>query len=368
MLFSTVSAASRSHRGCYTTTINPLLFSLLLFFTISSTRYHQVHAAASRLLNEGGCLAQDNECGPNRPCPSGECCSQFGWCGADGPSFCGECCQSNCYAAMSGGGGEIATTSYSQQQQQQQQQSQEAAALNDPEGTSAFLPTVITTPSRPSSTTTSTTTSYNDKVKEALLTIYSTCNGRNWERKSNWASDTLSPCTWEGITCSSSSSSSSSSTSNYEVIEISLRSNNMVGTFPTAQVFNNIPTLTALSLEGNTDLLFSFTGGVTQPTKLQSLDISKTKFNSFTGVNVHFTQLKEVYAGRAVGLIGTFPSELLDISQLQVLDLSFNHMTGELPRDIGVFWGNMQNLVLQNNQFMGLIPDSIEYCTTRQST
>ena len=170
----------------------------------------------------------------------------------------------------------------------------------------------------------------------------------------------MSPCTWEGITCSSPSSSSSSS-SNYQVIEISLRSNNMVGTFPTSTVFNNIPTLTALSLEGNTDLLFSFTtgGGVTQPTKLQSIDISKTKFNSFEGVNVHFTQLKEVYAGRA-GLIGSFPSELLDISQLQVLDLSFNHMTGELPRDIGVFWGNMQNLILQNNQFMGLIPDSIE--------
>mmetsp|Transcript_646 Transcript_646/g.1577 ORF Transcript_646/g.1577 Transcript_646/m.1577 type:complete len:1204 (+) Transcript_646:150-3761(+) len=251
-----------------------------------------------------GCVAQDNECGPTKgPCVTGECCSQFGWCGTEGASFCGECCQHNCDA-----------TSSSVQSQ--------AAVIN---------PT--------------------DVAKNALLSIYIECDGRNWEHKEHWASDSIPLCTWEGITCSATG----------EIIEINLRTNGLTGGFPTKEVFDGIPSLTALSLEGNDDLMFSFMG-VDKVTKLESLDVSKTKFNSFDGVNLYFTQLKEVYAARC-GLTGSFPPALLDISRLERLDLSFNQMMGELPADIGIFFSKMQVLFLHDNQFSGMLPDSLDNMT-----
>jgi len=247
-----------------------------------------------------GCVAQDNECGPTKgPCVTGECCSQFGWCGTDGDAFCGECCQYDCDATPS-----------------------------SVQAQGAITPA--------------------DVAATALLKIYEQCNGRNWEHKDNWASENVPLCTWEGITCSDSG----------EIIEISLRTNGLTGEFPTKEVFDGIPSLTALSLEGNDDLMFSFSG-VDKVTKLESLDVSKTKFNSFDGVNLYFTQLTEVYAARC-GLTGSFPSALLDISRLERLDLSFNHLMGELPTDIGIFFSRMEVLFLHDNQFSGMLPDSLD--------
>jgi Leucine-rich repeat (LRR) protein len=309
--------------------------ALLIFLIAASSSIDDAYAHA--IINEGrslpinnldvimstpfarelfnGCISQDNECGPTKgPCVTGECCSQFGWCGSDGDAFCGECCQWNCAAAVSGGGGG---------------------------GVIQSSPSAVQTP------TTGTTVIPTGGPKYALLQIYSQCNGRNWERKEFWASDTVPPCTWEGVTCSPSG----------DIIEISLRSNGLTGEFPTKEVFSEIASLTALSLEGNDDLMFSFVG-VERVTNLESLDVSKTRFDSFDGVNLYFTQLKEVYAGRC-GLTGPFPAALLDISRLQRLDLSFNHMTGELPADIGIFFSNIQVLFLHDNQFSGVLPESL---------
>ncbi|KAK1746250.1 leucine-rich repeat protein [Skeletonema marinoi] len=109
-------------------------------------------------------------------------------------------------------------------------------------------------------------------------------------------------------------------------------------------------------------MLNVFLHGCGQSTKLESLDVSKTKFNSFDGVNLYFTQLKEVYAARC-GLTGSFPPALLDISRLERLDLSFNQMMGELPADIGIFFSKMQVLFLHDNQFSGMLPDSLDNMT-----
>eukprot|EP00574_Skeletonema_japonicum_P000786 CAMPEP_0201742372 /NCGR_PEP_ID=MMETSP0593-20130828/47287_1 /ASSEMBLY_ACC=CAM_ASM_000672 /TAXON_ID=267983 /ORGANISM="Skeletonema japonicum, Strain CCMP2506" /LENGTH=1187 /DNA_ID=CAMNT_0048236725 /DNA_START=179 /DNA_END=3742 /DNA_ORIENTATION=- len=295
-----------------------IVCALSLFFAALSC-LNDTHAATatndndtstfSRAMN--GCVAQDNECGPTKgPCVTGECCSQFGWCGTEGDSFCGECCQHDCDATTSNVQSQAVQSSTTLQQAQ------------------AITPT--------------------DRAKSALLKIYSQCNGRNWERKEHWASDNIPLCTWEGVTCSASG----------DIIEISLRTNGLTGEFPTKEVFDGIPTLTALSLEGNDDLMFSFLG-VDKVTKLESLDVSKTRFDSFDGVNLYFTQLQEVYAARC-GLMGSFPSALLDISRLERLDLSFNHMMGELPRDIGIFFSKMQVLFLHDNQFSGALPDSLD--------
>ena len=280
---------------------------LLLFFAAIAASIDFEPSSFVKATTNWGCLAQDNECGPTKgPCVTGECCSQFGWCGTDGDSFCGECCQSNCAGA---------------------------SAAQSPSANTQQV----------------SVTSHNivpDKARSALLQIYSQCNGRNWERKDNWASD-VPLCSWEGIKCSA----------NGDIIEITLRTNGLNGNFPTKEVFDGIPSITALSLEGNDDLMFSFEG-VDKVTNLESLDVSKTRFNSFNGVNLYFTQLKEVYAAKC-GLTGPFPTPLLDISRLERLDLSFNHMTGELPVDIGIFFRKMQVLFLHDNQLSGMIPDSM---------
>ena len=121
------------------------------FFAISCI--YDAHAAITSNPLNLPCVTQDNECGPTMgPCVDGECCSQFGWCGTDF-AYCDECCQSNCDATA-------------------------ASVQAQAEITAA------------------------DIAASALLKIYDQCNGRNWERKDNWASENVPLCTWEGITCS----------------------------------------------------------------------------------------------------------------------------------------------------------------------
>lgn len=61
-------------------------------------------------------------------------------------------------------------------------------------------------------------------------------------------------------------------------------------------------------------------------------------------------------------LCGCLPEETGMLDQLIVLDVSFNHLGGQVPVSLGCL-GNIEQLILARNEFYGFIPDVI--CSTR---
>jgi len=57
--------------------------------------------------------------------------------------------------------------------------------------------------------------------KQALIDLYNSTNGSNWQRKENWLSD-RSICEWQGVKCDS----------NQQVVTLSLAFNNLTGHIP----------------------------------------------------------------------------------------------------------------------------------------
>ncbi|KAL3785970.1 hypothetical protein HJC23_005679 [Cyclotella cryptica] len=181
--------------------------------------------------------------------------------------------------------------------------------------------------------------------KDAIELIYSSCNGPNWLSRTSWLLDSVSVCKWEGITCSDDGT----------VTDISLRSNGLSGTFPLKEVFEALPGLNSLALEGN-DVSFDFTQVEGSPA-LVSLDVTNTKTESLDGIE-NLNKLLELYAS-SNDLRGDFPKKVLQLSYLERLDLSFNNFDGTLPSEIGFALKKMILLSLHHNSFSGELPTSI---------
>ncbi len=114
--------------------------------------------------------------------------------------------------------------------------------------------------------------------------------------------------------------------------------------------------MTALALEGN-DVSFPFEFIQDTSTELTSLDLTNTKLASFDGIDV-FPNLSELYAGNNA-ITGEFPRDILKLSNLKRLVISFNNLDGRLPDDIGSSLGNLELLVLHHNNFSGALPSSL---------
>ena len=57
---------------------------------------------------------------------------------------------------------------------------------------------------------------------------------------------------------------------------------------------------------------------------------------------------------------GEIPAELGSLSNLEVLDLSFNGLSGEIPPELGSL-SNLSWLMLSFNGLSGCVPSSLEY-------
>ena len=74
--------------------------------------------------------------------------------------------------------------------------------------------------------------------EDAIKLIYSSCGGPDWNSHTNWLSDNVPICKWEGITCSQ----------NGSITELSLRSNGLSCAFPLKEVLEVLSDLNALAL------------------------------------------------------------------------------------------------------------------------
>jgi Leucine-rich repeat (LRR) protein len=173
------------------------------------------------------------------------------------------------------------------------------------------------------------------KERAILTNLYNSCGGKKWFKSENWLNDNVDICDWYGISCKPGGS----------VQAILLGSNNLVGSIP-SDLFD-IENLQWLWLYSN-PITFSFVG-VQNAVHLQSLLLGSTGLKSLNGISGAF-ELKELDI-RFNSVSGPFPSELLQLVNLESLLMSKNYLTGSIP-DLGSL-SNLKILQLGQNQISG---------------
>ncbi|MED6134217.1 hypothetical protein PIB30_035008 [Stylosanthes scabra] len=162
---------------------------------------------------------------------------------------------------------------------------------------------------------------------------------------SDWSSKTLY-CQWTGITCDSSN----------RVTAIKLSSKSLTGTLPSD--LNSLSQLTDLYLQEN-----SLSGPLPSLSNLANLQTAYLGTNNFTSVpSAAFSGLTSI---QKLSLFNNpslspwpFPTDLTNSSTLSDLDFGSAGITGELP-DIFDSFPGLQNLRLSYNNLTGSLPKSL---------
>jgi hypothetical protein len=153
--------------------------------------------------------------------------------------------------------------------------------------------------------------------RDALVALYNSTDGDNWETKTRWLGAAGTECHWHGVTCSSGF-----------VSRILLPYNSLSGSIPAE--LSNLTNLINLNLSYN-----SLSGSI--PAELGNL----TNLTSF-----HFEWNS---------LSGSIPAELGNLTNLAALTLSTNSLSGSIPAELGNLT-NLTRLTLSNNSLSGSIP------------
>lgn len=214
--------------------------------------------------------------------------------------------------------------------------------------------------------------------KTALMSIYNSLGGANWKNKTNWGS-TTSTCEWYGVTCD---------TTGTKVVELDLGVNNLRGTLPAAAIgeltdlkvlnlsgtmglglnittnyisgtiptqIGNLTNLTKLSLSNN-NLSGRIPTEIQKLTNLKELALSNNKLTSLTSIK-NLKKLTSLYLGR--NKISFLSNNLATLDSIQVLDLSYNYISGDVAHLIDGIKDTItpRKLYLHNNYNM-VIPDT----------
>lgn len=177
-------------------------------------------------------------------------------------------------------------------------------------------------------------------------------------------------CMWYGISCNESSST---------VIDISLWSNNLVGTIPSS--IGNLPNLEGLALAGN-DLSGPIPSSIGNLTRLTTLNLQENQLSgpipssignlsSLVEMHLFENQLSgpipasigqltalEMFTLAANPLTGTLPPELGNLSSMIYLDLGGLHLSGSIPASIGQL-SNLEYLSIEESGLSGSIPPEL---------
>ena len=195
-------------------------------------------------------------------------------------------------------------------------------------------------------------------VPEILSLIYSSTNGASWSQSSGWVGgNPNSYCEyhWLGIHCYSVDATDA----RYGHIEtIDLSENGLVGNLP-SEIFA-LPYLSQIVLRDNPDLNISFQG-IEQATSLKSLILSRTRIESFDGIENASDTLEELHITGS-GYEGTFPLQVTNLSNLKAFYANYNNIQGEIPVDIANMKG-LNELFLYENGITGNFPLALSSLT-----
>jgi Leucine-rich repeat (LRR) protein len=209
--------------------------------------------------------------------------------------------------------------------------------------------TLYVNPNRPASG------SIPPQERAALIALYNSTNGDNWNNKSGWKTPPLAADgfalpgtenTWHGIGCDP---------GNTTVQWISLFQNNLNGSLPPE--LGNLANLQDLILWSN-QISGSIPPELGNLVNLEILCLSLNQLSSIIPPELgNLANLKEInFFGNQ--LSGSIPPELGNLANLQYLELNSNQLSGNIPPELGNL-ANLQYLELDSNQFTGTIPPEI---------
>ena len=202
---------------------------------------------------------------------------------------------------------------------------------------------------------------------EALVALYASTNGANWNNRDNWL-ETTTASNWYGVIIE-----------NKHVRELGLNQNNLSGLLPSE--IGDLESLRKLFLNSNF-LEGSIPNDLWTLTEMQTLQLG---WNQFTGnipsqignltkmayLNLSgndlqgtipnelwsLTQMQSLMLSNC-GLSGSLPPEISNLNLLWYLALGSNELTGDIPPLLGDLT-NLTYLFLHNNQLSGQIPDEL---------
>ncbi|XP_042378879.1 probable LRR receptor-like serine/threonine-protein kinase At2g23950 [Zingiber officinale] len=135
---------------------------------------------------------------------------------------------------------------------------------------------------------------------------------------SNWDEDSVDPCSWAMITCSSDN----------HVIGLGAPSQNLSGVL--SGRIGNLTNLQQVLLQNN-NISGELPAELGLLPKLQSLDLSNNHFSGVVPDSLgHLASLRYLRLNNNT-LSGSLPASLSKITQLSFLDLSYNNLTGSVP-------------------------------------
>jgi|GEM_PF-4321757 len=175
----------------------------------------------------------------------------------------------------------------------------------------------------------------------ALVAIYSSTHGANWNNRTNWLNGNVS--TWFGVT-----------TTCDRVTTLDLSNNDLVGPIPTE--IGNLSLLTSLKLNDNT-FSGSIPSSIGNLANLTILVLSTSKITGSLPPEIgNLTQLTYFYAENNQ-LSGSVPSSIENLKSLQQISLYNNQMTGSLESLCAL--DQIAYINFANNQFTGSLPEGI---------
>jgi Leucine-rich repeat (LRR) protein len=178
---------------------------------------------------------------------------------------------------------------------------------------------------------------------EALVALYNSTDGDNWDDNSGWLENNT-PCSWNGVTCSGG-----------HVSTLYLPRNSLTGSIPTE--LGLLGNLMGLNLSGN-----SLTGTIpTELRLLSNLTWLSLDNNSLTGsIPTELGLLSNLTTLHLCcnSLTGSIPTELGLLSNLTTLHLCCNSLTGSIPTELGNL-SNLTMLFLDRNSLTGSIPTEL---------
>jgi Leucine-rich repeat (LRR) protein len=179
---------------------------------------------------------------------------------------------------------------------------------------------------------------------QALELLFNSTQGDQWRWKNeaiygpkwSFSSPQADPCNdqsrvWQGITCSS--SPNICMIQSCEIVSLSLNGYNLQGTLP-AQFFVPLTSLVRLEITASLGLVGSIPTEICSLFQLNSLSLQINR------------------------LTGTIPSGIGSISKLDALLLYNNRLTGPIPTEISSF-SRLKKFVVDKNELTGTIPSQI---------